>query len=124
MLHTKLQLCKPKTIGEMINVARKIALAEGSAQEMQYKKKDKYTEAFPQDQRGKNRTRKTETFTSLNTTKENLVTIVKEKLRVPESAPTRTLNIPLETSQSSAISIKIFATLLKTAYNWNEQSRD
>lgn len=49
MLYTELQLQKLETIGEMFNVACKVALNEGSAQESQYKKKEKYAEASPQE---------------------------------------------------------------------------
>lgn len=80
MLFTKLQLQKLETIGEVFSVARKVALAKESAQDSQSKKKEKYTENSPQDQRGKNRTRRTEALTLLNIPKENIVTVIKEKI--------------------------------------------
>lgn len=117
MLYTELQLHKFETIGEMFNVAFKVALAEGSAQEIHCKKREEYTETSPQDRRGKNRTRRIEMFTSLNTPKENLVTVLKEKLGVCDPAPTRTTNLPPETNQCSVASSKILATLSKIACN-------
>lgn len=83
MLYTELQLRKSETIGEMFSVAHKLALAEGSAQESQYRKKEKATKALLTllDKRGKSRTRKTEVFTTLNMPKESLVTIIKESMK-------------------------------------------
>lgn len=40
-----------------------------------------------EDRRGKNRTRKTETFTPLNVPKEDLVSVLKEKYGVPDPEP-------------------------------------
>lgn len=94
MLYADLQLRKPETISEMFNVARKVALAEGSAQESQYRKKERQSEASPLERRGKNRTRKTETFTSLNVPKESLITIIKEKYRVCDPTPMQTQAMP------------------------------
>lgn len=61
MLYTELQLSKSETIGEMFNVAQKVALVEGSAQESHIKRKDQHSEVplLPFDRRGNNRTRKT-----------------------------------------------------------------
>lgn len=44
---TELQLRKPETIGEVFNVARKVALTEGSAQGSHYRKKERYIETSP-----------------------------------------------------------------------------
>lgn len=49
MLYTELQLRKPETIREIFNVAHQIALAEGSAQDTHYKKKER----FPDQHRDK-----------------------------------------------------------------------
>lgn len=56
MLYTDLQLRKPKTSGEMFNIARKVALAECSVLEFTYKKKDKpldfhrdFHQGFPEE---------------------------------------------------------------------------
>lgn len=75
----------------MFNVAREVALAERSAQESQFKKKEQLSEVSlpPPDRRGKNRTQKIETFTPLNIPKESLVTVIKEKFGVHDRAPSR-----------------------------------
>lgn len=75
----------------MFNVVRKIALAEGSGYESQYKKKEKVVEAPVTllDMRGKNWTCKTEVFTPLNVPKESLVTIIEEKYGVRDPTPMR-----------------------------------
>lgn len=44
MLYMELQLRKPETIGEMFSVAWKVALAEGSAQESQPRRKERLAE--------------------------------------------------------------------------------
>lgn len=56
ILYTGLQLRKSETIGKMFSVARKVALKEESAQESQFRKKEKVAEALlpPLDKRGKN----------------------------------------------------------------------
>lgn len=71
MLYIELQLRKPETICEMFSVAFKVTLSEGSGQELQFRKKERFTDAplSSLDSRGKNRTRKMETFTLLNVSK-------------------------------------------------------
>lgn len=95
-LYTELQLRKPRTLGEMFNMARKVALAENntSAEKKVAGAKKESTSydkikslAVHNDRRGKNRTRKTETFTPLNVPKEDLVSVLKEKYGVPDPEP-------------------------------------
>lgn len=95
MVYTELQLRKLENIGEMFNVAQKVALAEGSALESTYKRKDKPLD-FHRDshqnflaRKGKNRARKIETFTPLNVLKESLVSVIKDKFGVQDPTPMR-----------------------------------
>lgn len=63
MLYTELQLRKPETIGEMFNVARKVALEEGSEQDTHFKKEDKFSKVSSRfDKKRKNWIKKTESF--------------------------------------------------------------
>lgn len=76
MLYTELQLIKPKTIGEMFSVSRKVALSESSTLESTTRRKDKQHEhqKVPNDnssnileQRDKSQGNKFETFKLLTT---------------------------------------------------------
>lgn len=73
ILYTELQQRKSETIGEMFSIAWKVALPQGSTQDSQFKRKDRYREVSlpPVHRKGKNRTRKIETFTPLNVPKES-----------------------------------------------------
>lgn len=85
MLYIELQLRKPETIGEVFNVARKVALTEGSLPGPHFQRKERYRETFSQDYKGKNRTPKTETPTSIKS-RGDLVATFREKLKVRNSA--------------------------------------
>lgn len=84
MLYTKLQLRNPRTIGEMFNVARKVALAEESAQNLSIKGKEKVDEVPPKKIHTRNFEKKNfgnknkgakESFTPLKVTKETLISV-------------------------------------------------
>lgn len=75
----------------MFNIAQKVALAEGSAQDIQFKKKDKFLEGSSPhfDRKGENRVRKNDSFTPMNASKESLTSVIKEKYRVQDPTPMR-----------------------------------
>lgn len=78
MLYIELQLRKPKTIGEMFNIAQKVALTKGSAQESQPWRKERpaKTPLPPFEKQGKIRLKKLSLSPPLNVLKESLVTDV------------------------------------------------
>lgn len=94
MLFIELQLCKPKTIGKIFWEAQKVTLVEDNLHGIQNKRKERHSEIPPRDQKGKNRTRKTKSLTLLNISKENPISIIKQKYRVYDPPPMRTQNVP------------------------------
>lgn len=125
MLYIEFQLRKPETIGEMFNVARKVALAEGSAQDGQPKRKERLGESTlpTYDKRGKKRTRKTETFTPLNVPKESLVAVIKDKFGVWDLPRYEQTRFPHGISQNTEVSITITDTPSRITFNLNEPLR-
>lgn len=96
MLFTELQLRKPILIGAMFNVARRVALAEESTQDITARRKEKMTEQYPKERfaglnfeqrkldKGKGSKK---TYAPPNVSKEKLISIIKNRFRVQNPIP-------------------------------------